>query len=185
MTLPFFTIGHSNRSLEEFVTLLRKADVALVADIRKMPRSRKNPQFNKETLHEALASFQIFYEHMAVLGGLRPTAGGSSEHANDLWTNKSFRNYADYALTEPFKAGIGHLLDEGRKQRCTVMCSEAVWWRCHRRIVADYLIANGETVFHIMGEGHLQRAQLTTGAVIQPDASIVYPARKNSSVPEQ
>jgi uncharacterized protein (DUF488 family) len=167
------------------VTLLREADVALVADIRKMPRSRNNPQFNKETLPEALAGFQIFYEHMAALGGLRGTAQGSPEHANDLWTNKSFRNYADYALTGPFKAGIDHLRDEGRRRRCAVMCSEAVWWRCHRRIVADYLIANGETVFHIMGEGRLQRAQLTTGAVIQPDATIAYPAPDNSRAPEQ
>lgn len=167
------------------MTLLRKADVAVVADVRKMPRSRKNPQFNQETLQQALASFEIVYEHMAALGGLRPMARGSSDYANDFWTNQSFRNYADYALTEPFKAAIEHLLAEGRKRRCAVMCSEAVWWRCHRRIVADYLIAHGETVIHIMGEGRLQRAQLTAGAVIQPDATILYPARDNSRAPQQ
>jgi len=153
MALPFFTIGHSNRSLEAFVALLREADIALVADIRKMPRSRTNPQFNKETIPEALAGFQISYEHMATLGGLRGKTRALSRDANGFWTNKSFRNYADYALTELFQAGLEHLLAEGRKRRCTIMCSEAVWWRCHRRIVADYLIANGETVFHIMGEG--------------------------------
>jgi uncharacterized protein (DUF488 family) len=94
---------------------------------------------------------------------------------NGFWANESFHNYADYALSEPFHAGLAHLLDAGRKRRCAIMCSEAVWWRCHRRIVADYLIAGGETVFHILGHGRLEPARLTPGAVIQPDGTIVYP----------
>jgi uncharacterized protein (DUF488 family) len=173
--LPFFTIGHSNQSLETFIALLRKADIGLVADIRTIPRSRTNPQFNEATLPETLAGFQIGYEHMATLGGLRGKTRTLSQHVNGFWTNKSFHNYADYALTEPFRAGLAHLLDEGRERRCALMCSEAVWWRCHRRIVADYLIANGMSVFHIMGNGRVELAHLTPGAVIQPGGPIFYP----------
>lgn len=176
MTLPFFTIGHSNRSLAAFVALLREADVALVADIRKMPRSRTNPQFNEDALAEALADFQISYDHMAALGGLRGKARSISPDINGFWTNKSFHNYADYALTGPFQAGLQHLLGAGSERRCTIMCSEAVWWRCHRRIVADYLIASGKSVFHIMGNGRQEPARLTPGAVVQSDGMIAYPA---------
>jgi uncharacterized protein (DUF488 family) len=176
VTLPFFTIGHSNRSLEVFVALLRQADVTLVADIRKMPRSRTNPQFNETALPQALAGFGIGYDHVASLGGLRGKTAAMAPDINGFWTNKSFHNYADYALTEPFQAALAHLLGAGRKQRCTLMCSEAVWWRCHRRIVADYLIANGREVFHIMGEGRLVPARLTPGAVVQAEGTIAYPA---------
>jgi uncharacterized protein (DUF488 family) len=176
VAFPFFTIGHSNRSLEAFVALLRQADIALVADIRKMPRSRANPQFNEEPLSDALATFQISYEHMAALGGLRGKRAELPQELNGLWTNRSFHNYADYALTEAFQEGLEGLLAAGRRQRCTVMCSEAVWWRCHRRLVADNLIARGETVFHIMGEGRLEPARLTPGAVVRPDGTVIYPA---------
>lgn len=177
---PFFTIGHSSRTLEEFVELLRNAQIALVADIRKIPRSRANPQFNKETLPAALEAFDVSYEHMASLGGLRGASRSLSGQVNDFWLNKSFHNYADYALTEPFRTGFEYLIDEGHKRRCTIMCSEAVWWRCHRRIVADYLIARGETVFHIMGKGRLEPAHLTPGAVVQSDGAVVYPAAQRS-----
>lgn len=180
MKRPFFTIGHSNRSLEQLVELLCGARIELVADIRRIPRSRANPQFNEDTLPGALAAFDIRYEHMAALGGLRGKARASPKDINGLWTNESFHNYADYALTAPFRAGLGHLLDEGRQRRCTVMCSEAVWWRCHRRIVADYLIASGETVFHIMQEGRLEPAGLTPGAVVQSGGTVVYPAARRS-----
>ena len=173
--MAFFTVGHSNRSLEAFVALLRAADIALVADIRKMPRSRANPQFNEETLGAALAEFQIGYEHMAALGGLRGRTRDGPQGLNDFWTNRSFRNYADYALTAPFQQGLQRLLAEGHARRAAIMCSEAVWWRCHRRIVADYLIARGETVLHIMGEGRLEPARLTPGAVVQPDGRVLYP----------
>lgn len=176
MSLPFFTIGHSNRSLEDFVSLLRQVDISLVADIRKMPASRSNPQFNAEALRDGLTPFQISYEHLAALGGLRGKTRDAPDDVNGFWANRSFHNYADYALTEAFQAGIERLLDAGRRQRCTIMCSEAVWWRCHRRIVADYLIARGETVFHIMGEGRLEPARLTSGALVRSDGTIIYPA---------
>ena len=176
MALPFLTVGHSNRSLDAFIALLRAAEVDLLVDIRTIPRSRANPQFNSDTLGEALASAQIAYERLASLGGLRGRTKGLPEGLNAGWINKSFRNYADYALTEPFREGLDRLVQEERGRRSAVMCSEAVWWRCHRRIVADYLIARGETVLHIMGEGRLEPASLTPAAVVQPDGTIRYPA---------
>ena len=176
MKPPFFTIGHSNRSVEAFVELLRSADIGLVADIRKVPMSRAHPQFSKRALCKALAAFQIAYEHVAALGGLRGKTRDLSADINGFWTNESFHNYADYALSDGFRAGIEHLLELGRKRHCAIMCSEAVWWRCHRRIVTDYLIAQGETVLHIMGQGRLQPGSLTPGAVIQPGGTVVYPA---------
>ena len=175
-TLPFFTIGHSNRSLEEFVVALKEAEIDLVADIRTMPRSRTNPQFNKDTLPEAMAPFGIAYEHMADLGGLRGKAQSLLPSVNGFWTNESFHNYADYALSAQFHAALAHLREEGHRRRCAIMCAEAVWWRCHRRIVTDYLIACGETVFHIMGQGRVESARLTQGAIVQPDGTVVYPS---------
>jgi len=176
MPLPFFTIGHSNRSIEDFVALLTEPRVERIVDIRKMPRSRTNPQFNQETLPAALATCGISYEHVAALGGLRGKGERLPRDVNGFWTNESFHNYADYALTAPFRAGFEHLLDEGTRTRCAIMCSEAVWWRCHRRIVTDYLIAQGKTVFHIMGRSRLEPARLTPGAAVQPDGTIIYPA---------
>ena len=180
MKLPFFTIGHSNRSLEDFVELLRGPHVGRIVDIRKIPRSRSNPQFNEDTLAEALAAFGISYEHVNALGGLRGKAKSLSPSVNGFWTNESFHNYADYALSVGFHTGLAHLLEDGRNRRCAIMCSEAVWWRCHRRIVADYLIASGEAVFHIMGRGRLEPARLTPGAVVQPDGKVIYPASNRS-----
>jgi uncharacterized protein (DUF488 family) len=179
VTLPFFTIGHSNRSLAAFVGLLQAAEVELVADIRTVPKSRANPQFNRDSLPGSLLGFGIGYEHMGALGGLRGRTATPAE-VNGLWENRSFHNYADYALTAPFAAGLAHLVAAGRGRRSAVMCSEAVWWRCHRRIVADWLIARGETVVHIMGEGRLEPARLTPGAVVRPDGTVVYPAAATS-----
>ncbi len=175
MNLPFFTVGHSNRSLEEFLELLGGAEIELLADIRKIPSSRANPQFNQETLAESLAGRNISYELMPALGGRRGIVNSVSPDVNGLWRNLSFHNYADYALSAEFDAGLRHLLERGREQRSSIMCSEAVWWRCHRRIVTDYLIASGETVLHIMGPGRFEPAQLTQGAQIRPDGKVVYP----------
>ncbi len=180
MKTPFFTIGHSTRSLAELIELLRSAEVRLLADIRTVPRSRTNPQFNRDTLAAALAPSGISYEHMAALGGLRPKSRTVPPQVNAFWTNESFHNYADYALSAEFHAGLARLLEEGRRARCAIMCSEAVWWRCHRRIVTDYLIANREEVFHLMGHGRLEAAHLTPGAVIRPDETVVYPVAGGS-----
>jgi uncharacterized protein (DUF488 family) len=175
MSHRFFTIGHSTRSISEFVGLLNEAEVRLVIDVRTVPRSRTNPQYNMDTLPETLAEFQVGYEHIAALGGLRPHSRSVPSETNGFWENQSFHNYADYALSSDFHAALDQLVEQGRRRRCVLMCSEAVWWRCHRRIVADHLIARGETVFHIMGEGRLQRAELTSGAVADRGDIVVYP----------
>jgi uncharacterized protein (DUF488 family) len=142
-----------------------------------MPRSRTNPQFNQKSLPEALAPWQIGYEHIAELGGLRGTSPGTESSLNIYWRVRSFRNYADYALTAPFAAGLAQLRERGSQQRCAIMCAEAVWWRCHRRIIADYLLAAGEQVMHILGKSHVDVASFTPGAVVRNDGTVVYPAQ--------
>ncbi|HDR9155008.1 TPA: DUF488 domain-containing protein [Burkholderia vietnamiensis] len=175
MTLPFYTIGHSNRTLDELVAMLRAVDITLLVDIRKMTRSRTNPQFNEATLPDALAAADIGYEHIAELGGLRGKSRDVPDALNGFWTNRSFHRYADYALSPEFRAGLARLIALGEQQRCALMCSEAVWWRCHRRIVSDYLLARGETVLHIMGLNRVEPARITAGATIRDDGAVVYP----------
>ncbi|WP_414899946.1 DUF488 family protein [Sphingomonas flavalba] len=172
---PFHTVGHSTRTIEAFCTLLRVGAVDLVVDIRSVPRSRTNPQYNSDVLGDALAPFQIGYAHIAELGGLRGRVKGAEPDINGFWDNRSFHNYADYAQTPPFRAGLADLIALGRARRCAIMCSEAVWWRCHRRIVADYLLAGGEAVFHLMDPGRAVAATLTTGARVAADGTVTYP----------
>lgn len=183
MTLPFLTVGHSNRSIEAFVALLQEARVERVVDVRKMPRSRANPQFNDDALPASLATAGVSYEHAAGLGGLRGRDRVVPRDLNGLWTNDSFHNYADYALTPPFRQALAHLRAEGRERRCAIMCSEAVWWRCHRRIVADHLLAAGEQVLHIMGPGRVETARLTPGSLVREDGAVVYPASASLDLP--
>jgi uncharacterized protein (DUF488 family) len=175
MPNPFFTIGHSTRSIDEFVALLTSADVKLVVDVRTVPRSRANPQFNRDILPSSLASHGVAYEHFAALGGLRKKQPGVPADANAFWENASFHNYADYALSEEFRSGLEKLRALGHATRSTVMCAESLWWRCHRRIIADYLIAADEEVFHILGAGHMEPARLTPEARVEPDGSLIYP----------
>jgi uncharacterized protein (DUF488 family) len=176
MTLNFFTIGHSTRSTAEFVDLLRASQIELVVDVRHIPRSRTNPQFDRERLPEQLHRFQIGYAHLASLGGLRNRPREIETSPNLFWENLSFRNYADYALTEGFHNGLTALRDLGHERRSAIMCAEAVWWRCHRRIIADYLICAGENVFHILGSDRVDRALLTPGAICRTGGIISYPA---------
>lgn len=176
--LPFYTIGHSTRSIEEFVALLQAAEVTLVVDIRTIPKSRTNPQYNEDVLPGHLAPFKIEYVRIEDLGGLRSKSKEVEPVLNGFWNNQSFHNYADYALTQPFLDGLAQLIQLGRQQRCAVMCSEAVWWRCHRRIVADHLLARDESVFHLMGKDKIAPAQLTEGAKIEANAVVVYPAEE-------
>jgi uncharacterized protein (DUF488 family) len=151
--------------------------VDLVIDVRSMPRSRTNPQFNQQSLPEALAPWQIGYQHIAELGGLRGKSRGTESSLNTYWRVRSFRNYADYALTAPFAAGLARLRERGSEHRCVIMCAEAVWWRCHRRIITDYLLAAAEQVNHILGKSHVDVASLTPGAVVRNDGTVVYPAQ--------
>ena len=164
MTLPFFTIGHSTRSIPDFVDVLRSGPVELVIDVRTVPRSRTNPQYNQDVLGEALAPYQVGYSRIAELGGLRGRSHDVPPETNGWWENRSFHNYADYALSDSFRDGLDQLVAIGRKRRTAIMCSEAVWWRCHRRIVADYLLAHGEAVFHLMGPGKVVPAKLSEAA---------------------
>jgi uncharacterized protein (DUF488 family) len=180
----FYTMGHSTRTVVEVVDLLRESAVDLVVDVRSIPRSRTNPQFNRDSLPDTLAAWQIGYEHIAELGGLRSRKRQAAPSPNGYWQVVSFRNYADYALTPPFAAGLAQLRGLGERHRCAIMCAEAVWWRCHRRIIADYLIAAGEQVLHILGPGHVDPATLTPGAFIRGDGTIVYPEQGPSSEAE-
>ena len=181
MTSAYFTIGHSNRSLEAFTGLLREANVTMVVDVRKIPRSRANPQFNSDALSQSLPPCGIAYRMIPQLGGLR-SAPANKHSPNDWWENKSFRNYADYALTHDFRAGLAELKSLGESQVPAIMCAEAVWWRCHRRIIADYLMSDGETVLHIMGPGNIVQGTMTPAA--EPtSAGITYPSPEDDCFP--
>lgn len=175
MAYPFYTIGHSNRSLAEFIAILQAAGIRAIADVRRLPGSRMYPQFDSDALAQSLAEFQIVYEHVAPLGGRRAKVADVPPQLNAGWRNRSFHNYADYAQSAEFRAGLERLIEVGRARPCAMMCSEAVWWRCHRRIIADYLLARGEQVIHIMEKGRLEPARLSAGAVVTSDISVVYP----------
>lgn len=161
---PFFTIGHSTRSVDEVVDLLREVGADTIVDVRKLPRSRANPQFNSDVLPRTLGERQIGYRHIAALGGLRGRQPALGISPNTFWQNRSFRNYADYAMTPPFRVGLTELIELGRARTCAVMCSEVLWWRCHRRIISDYLLADGAAAFHVLGPGDVAPAVLTPGA---------------------
>jgi uncharacterized protein (DUF488 family) len=179
--LPLFTIGHSTRPIAEFIGLLREFEVEIVVDVRTAPRSRTNPSYNSDILPKLLGECNIGYEHLAALGGLRPRSSNIPPYVNGLWQNQSFHNYADYAMSEKFCYGLARLLDLGSKRRCAIMCAEAVWWRCHRRIIADHLLARGVEVFHILGRGHFDKAQMTPGAKIN-DAGVTYPSESGKEI---
>ncbi|MFL6761971.1 MAG: DUF488 family protein [Sphingomicrobium sp.] len=172
---PIFTVGHSTRSIPEFADLLQRGSVDFVVDVRTVPRSRRNPQFNEDVLGSELSLFQIGYAHIAGLGGLRGRSHDVPADVNGFWENQSFHNYADYALSPEFAAALAQLLELSSVHRCAIMCAEAVWWRCHRRIIADYLLARGRSVLHLMGNERMVPARLTRGAKVH-DGKITYPA---------
>ncbi|QTD46921.1 DUF488 family protein [Ottowia testudinis] len=174
--LPIFTIGHSTLSIDEFAERLQAAEVTRVIDIRAITRSRTNPQFNEATLPESLAPFGIGYEHLAALGGRRGRSKDVPAGVNGFWDNRSFHNYADYALHPAYLEGLTELRAKGQRERVAILCAEAVWWRCHRRIVADWLIAAGESVRHIMAS-RIEDAQLNPGAQVAQDGVVTYPAQ--------
>lgn len=142
-----YTIGHSTRPIEVFISMLQSFNIELVADIRRFPGSRRYPQFNADSLAASLRAADINYVHMPELGGRRKPLPDSP---NTAWKNDAFRGYADYMMTDEFKTAVGELEKLGREQNTAYMCSEAVWWRCHRALVSDYLKAEGWTVMHIM-----------------------------------
>ena len=142
-----WTIGHSTRTLENFLSLLKSFEISHVADIRNYPGSRRYPQFNKESLELSLPTVGIHYTHLKELGGRRKASINS---VNTAWRNSAFRGYADYMQTENFKTAIAELETIALKERTAYMCSEAVWWSCHRALVSDYLKTKGWKVWHIM-----------------------------------
>jgi uncharacterized protein (DUF488 family) len=170
----FFTIGHSTRSTDELVAMLREAGVSMLVDVRSIPRSRTNPQFNQDALPAALAKAGIGYVHIPELGGLRSRRKGDEASPNTFWDNSSFRNYADHAMSAPFRSGLEKLRKLGTTQRTAMMCAEAVWWRCHRRIIADYLLRAGEEVVHLMSPGKQEPAHLTPAAREVEPGVLVY-----------
>jgi uncharacterized protein (DUF488 family) len=171
-----FTIGHSTRTTPEFVALLRQVDVDFLVDVRSIPRSRAMPQFNIDTLPDSLAVHGIDYRHLRALGGRRHHPKGAPPSTNTFWRVVAFRNYADYAATDAFRAGLDELLALADVHRCAIMCAEAVWWRCHRRIITDYLLHREVRVEHIMGLGQVTPATLTPEAIVLADDTLRYPA---------
>ena len=173
---PLYTIGHSTRTLEEFVSLLRDSDIRFVADIRSAPSSRKYPWFDGDALSKALSQRQISYSHIPALGGHRPKSRTIDPDVNAFWDNQSFHNYADYAMTPDFRVGLDELIGIRQRSVTAMMCSEAVWWRCHRRIVTDYLIARGIDVRHILSSTKAATAEMTLAAQSAGDA-LRYPRK--------
>lgn len=166
-----FTIGHSNRSLEEFIELLQLNEVELVADVRTVPRSRYNPQFNRDTLPESLREAGIGYLHIAGLGGFRHTV---SDSVNTGWRNASFQGFADYMQTKEFEDNLETLIELSRTEQVAVMCAEAVPWRCHRSLIADALLIRGIRVEDILGKGERREHALTSWAKVN-GTTITYP----------
>src|ERR1044071_1449713 len=176
MPKDFFTIGHATRPVGEFTELLTDAEARLVVDVRTVPRSRTNPQFDRDALANSLAGFDIDYRHIAALGGLRRRQREIPASVNAYWENQSFHNYADYAMSGEFRSALDELRQLGHASRCAIMCAETLWWRCHRRIIADYLLAAGESVFHILRAGHVEPAHMTAAAKRRPGDVLIYPA---------
>lgn len=165
-----FTIGHVALPIEEFVDLLQQNDIGLLVDIRRFPGSRNAPQFGRDALREVLASAGIGYVHLVELGGRRKPQPNS---LNGAWRNESFRGYADYMETADFRIGLRELEDLASTHRVAIMCAEAVWWRCHRSMVADALTADGWQVRHIMSDGSVRPHRLTEPARIV-DGKLTY-----------
>jgi hypothetical protein len=185
-SLPVWTIGHSTRTIEDFIDLLRQHQIEVLVDVRHFPGSRLLPHFNKAALHRALAAAGIRYEHLIELGGRRSVRPDSH---NLLWRNTSFRAYADYMETKAFRDGIDRLLGIARAGRTAVMCSEAVWWRCHRSMIADYLKAMDIQVLHILNSTREQEhpytsaARLVDGRLSYAGPLLVTPAASTGNPP--
>lgn len=174
-----WTIGHSTRSSEEFLALLTVHGISRLVDVRRYPGSRRYPHFHSDALAKSITEAGLAYQHMPNLGGRRTAR---SDSPNDGWKNASFRGYADYMQTEAFHRAIEDLMAEATQSRTTIMCAEAVPWRCHRSLVADRLITRGWKVVHIMGPGQVQPHRLTAFAVQQGDR-LFYPAPTDQETP--
>jgi uncharacterized protein (DUF488 family) len=166
-----FTLGHSTRAIDEFLALLKEHGIARLVDVRTVPRSHHNPQFNIDLLPQSLERAGIAYTHLAALGGLRHARKNSP---NTAWKNASFRGYADYMLTPEFDRALDDLIALAERERIAMMCAEAVPWRCHRSLIADALTARGISVTHILGPGRTQPHSMTSFAHVE-GARVTYP----------
>jgi uncharacterized protein (DUF488 family) len=159
-----WTIGHSTRKIDIFVKLLKENGIKLVADVRMFPGSKRYPQFGREALGRSLNEVGIRYEHFPELGGRRKAKPDSK---NTAWRNEMFRGYADYMETKDFQKGVERLLELAEKSGATaIMCAEAVWWRCHRSLISDYLKGRGVEVLHILDRGKVESHPFTSAAKI-------------------
>ena len=162
--MRIWTIGHSTRAIDDFISLLKENEINLLADVRAWPGSKRYPQFNKDALAESLNAHGIRYEHFPELGGKRKSKPDSR---NTAWRNASFRGYADYMETEQFQKGIERLLEVAAEAGPTaIMCAEAVWWRCHRSLIADYLKGRGVEVLHVLGANKVEPHPYTSASRI-------------------
>jgi uncharacterized protein (DUF488 family) len=168
-----WTVGHSTHTLDAFMALLAAHGIALLADIRTVPKSRCHPHFHADALARSLPTRGVAYVHLPRLGGWRRAAADSP---NGAWRNLSFRGYADYAMGDEFVEGLAQLREVAAAQPTAMMCSEALWWRCHRRLVADRLVVAGDTVLHISSDGRVSAHELAPFAAIAHDGQITYPA---------
>ena len=162
--MKIWTIGHSTRKIEDFISLLKKNEIKLLADVRSLPGSKRYPQFNKDGLEKSLNAHGIRYEHFPELGGRRKP---NADSRNTAWRNASFRGYADYMETEEFHKGVERLLGLAREAGpAAIMCAEAVWWRCHRSLISDYLKACDIEVMHILNANKIEPHPFTSAAHI-------------------
>jgi uncharacterized protein (DUF488 family) len=162
--MRIWTIGHSTRSIDEFISLLEENEIKLLVDVRAFPGSKRYPQFNKDALKASLNAHGIRYEHFPELGGKRKSKPDSR---NTAWRNASFRGYADYMEIEQFQKGIERLLDVAAEAGpAAIVCAEAVWWRCHRSLIADYLKTRGVEVLHVLGANKVDSHPYTSAARI-------------------
>ena len=177
MSSEIFSIGHSTHSIERFLELLAQHGIQLLADIRRFPGSRKYPHFGQDSLSRSLNEAGVGYDWMESLGGRRKASTDAPSQNTGL-RNESFRNYADYMATPTFKKGIQRLLDSASSHRVAMMCSESVFWRCHRGLVSDYLLTQGVVVMHIMPDGDLRPHTLTSGAKVE-NGQVAYPPQES------
>jgi uncharacterized protein (DUF488 family) len=182
MGTRLYTIGHSRHSSDQFIALLQAWQVTNVVDVRRIPFSRRNPQFNRDRLADDLLRHQIGYWHLEDLGGLRdPVAGDESR--NGAWRKPFLRSYADHARTGTFLAALQALGLAAAQRTCAIMCAEADWRQCHRQIIADYLLLRAFEVLHILPDGSVERARLTPFAAVAADGTITYSNAKAQQLP--
>jgi uncharacterized protein (DUF488 family) len=174
MNPQLLSIGHSNQPLDRFLALLAQHRIEALVDIRRFPGSRKYPHWNQKNLAASLQEAGIGYHWLETLGGRRRSKKAAPASPNLGLRNESFRSYADYMLTEEFHQAVGELLEIAARKRTAMMCAEAVYWRCHRRLISDFLLANNVTVRHIFPNGEVRPHKLTEGARVEP-GEVTYP----------